>query len=269
MRGGIAVNFDSSLIAVSSSDTNTVKIYTIDGTGGIQVTGTPVTYSSLSTKTTTGSPFHCFVSFVRRGSVDTLLIVDAGNLRIVEISVTGTLIRNIAVTVQPDAVSYSRGVILVSAYAASTVTKLDYVAASLIQTIVISTVANNAFGTRTSKDGLYFFVAEYANNVVSKWDLNTGVKVSEVATQVANSISNPSDILECDDGSLIIVSIGTNTLVVVNSAGVTTGTVGSTGSSPGQLNVPFSLAYSSKHGVLVKEILSGGRVQGIPASSGP
>jgi len=268
MRGGIAVNFDSSLIAVSSSDTNTVTIYTIDGTGGIQVTGTPVSYSSLSTTSVpaTGTYYNCFVSFVRRGSVDTLLIVDAGNLRIVEISVTGTLIRTIAVTVKPDAVSYSRGVILVSAYQASTVTKLNYVDASLIQTVVISAVAGNALGTRTSKDGLYFFVSEHANKVVSKWNLNTGVKVSNVATAVANAINGPSDILECDDGSLIIVSQGTNTLVVVNTAGVTTATVGSAGASTGQLNLPVSLAYSSKHGVLVKEIFNGGRVQAIPSS---
>jgi hypothetical protein len=262
MRGGIAVNVDSTLIAVSSADTNTVYIYKLDSAGS--TIGVPVTYNSLSTASVPPKFVHSPVSFVRRDYTDTLLIVSGGNDRIVEISVTGVWIRDIAVAAQPDCVSYSRGVIIVSQLDASVVSLIDYSSGSVIRSVTISSTPQSAFGVRMSRDGGFFFVAEYANSRVSKYSIDSATFVSFVATAAANGVSYPTDVLECDDGSLIVTNINANTIIVVNRAGVTTQTIGSSGSSIGQFDLPFSLAYSSVFGVLVKEMNNGGRVQAIP-----
>ncbi len=73
MRGGLAVNVNSSLVAVVSTETNTAYIYTVSsglstgGASGVQVTGTPVAFSNLNI-----AGFQAPICFVRRSGVDTL-----------------------------------------------------------------------------------------------------------------------------------------------------------------------------------------------------
>ncbi len=91
--GGIAVNVDGTLFAFAESDAHCVYIYNAaDCTVDTIVVGTACTSGSAHgfLKNPT------FVCFVHRDGLDTLLICDYGNNRVVEVTSGGVFMRAIA-----------------------------------------------------------------------------------------------------------------------------------------------------------------------------
>jgi DNA-binding beta-propeller fold protein YncE len=99
---------------------------------------------------------------------------------------------------------------------------------------------NHPTGVAFTVDGRYILVADYHNHRVSKFSAASG---SFVARVISNGITRPTDVLQCEDGSI----------VVAHMKGVTrVGKDGATVQSIGDAVLPWSLSYSpSLNGVLV------------------
>jgi DNA-binding beta-propeller fold protein YncE len=138
-----------------------------------------------------------FVCFVHRDGVDTLLICDWGNDRVVEVSARGEFMRAIAVS-RPWGVAERDGVIAVSLHRNRGVVLLQYESGVVKPKVTIGSGAyGNAYrqldasGVTFTADGHYILVADYRNHRVSKFSAASGVFVAYV---ISNGISNPSDI---------------------------------------------------------------------------
>jgi sugar lactone lactonase YvrE len=96
-------------------------------------------------------------------------------------------------------------------------------------------------GVALTTDGRYILVADYANDRVSKFSAASGAFVAHV---ISNGITRPTDVLQCEDGSI----------VVTHWKGVTC--AGKDGVTVQNIDVPFipcSLSYSpSLNGVVEK-----------------
>jgi DNA-binding beta-propeller fold protein YncE len=242
--GGIAVNVDGTLVASVNREQHCVYIYNAAAADAI-IVGTAGTAGSAH------GEFVCptFACFVHRDGVDTLLICDWGNDRVVEVTARGEFMRAIAVY-RPWGVAERDGVIAVSMWAATDgVVLLQYESGATRPEVTIgSGTGGNAdgqlwcpAGVAFTTDGRHILVADYLNNRVSKFSTASGAFVAHV---ISNEITRPRDVLPCEDGSI----------VVAHEDGVTC--VGKDGVTVQNINVPFSpcsLSYSpSLNGVVVK-----------------
>lgn len=105
--GGIAANIDGTLIASVDSERHCVHIYRVNSAG--ELTADPVVVGGFLS-------FPWDACFVRRGGVDSLLICDLSNRRVVETTVAGVFLRAISVESSPCSIAYCslNGVIAVS-----------------------------------------------------------------------------------------------------------------------------------------------------------
>ncbi len=235
--GGIAVNVDGTRFASVDRDTHCVYMYNVaDRTADPIVVGTAGTSGSAHGEFS--HPTSAY--FVRREGVDTLLICDWGNDRVVEVTARGEFMRAIAVDGGPYGIAERDGVIAVSLCGAHAVVLLQYESGTVKPEVTIGSGTegnadgqlHNPMGVTFTADGRYILVTDYNNDRVSKFRADSGAFVAHV---ISNGIRHPIDVLQCEDGSI----------VVAHDYGVTC--VGKDGATVQNINVPSiprSLSYS-------------------------
>ncbi len=244
--GGNAVNVDGTLFASVDRDAHCVYIYSVaDRTSDPIVVGTAGTSGGAHGLL----KYPACVCFVHRDGVDTLLIADCGNDRVVEVTAGGVFMRAMAADGPPWGIAERDGVIAVSLTDANAVVLLQYESGAVKSEVTIgSGIAGNAdgqlrrpMGVAFTADGRYILVADCWNHRVSKFSAAGGAFIAHV---VSNGIRYPTDVLQCEDGSV----------VVAHRDGVAC--VGKDGVTVKSINVhstPCSFSYSpSLNGVVVK-----------------
>jgi DNA-binding beta-propeller fold protein YncE len=239
--GGIAVNDDGTLVASVDTSRHCVYIYNAPAADPI-IVGTAGTAGRLT--------FPTSACFVRRDGVDTLFICDWCNHRVVEVTARGEFMRAIAVEGGPYGIAQRDSVIAVSLSDAHAVVLLQYESGAVKPEVAIgSGTAGNAdgqlyrpLGITFTADGLYILVADCWNHRVSKFSAASGAFVTHV---VSNGISYPRDVLQCEDGRIVVAHWDGVTCVGKDRATVQNITISS--------GDPWSLSYSpSLNSVVVK-----------------
>ncbi len=243
------MNVDGTLFASVNLFQHCVRIY-----NAADRTAAPIVVGTAGTAGSAHGEFNHPRSacFVHRDGVDTLLICDWGNDRIVEVTARGEILRTIALPEHSGAwgIAERDGVIAVSLWGAHAVVLLQYESGAVKPEVTIgSGTGGNAdgqlfypYGVTFTADGRHILVADNNNHRVSKFGAASGAFIAHV---VSNGISYPRDVLQCEDGSI----------VVAHEDGVTC--VGKDGATVQNISIPnsgpLSLSYSpSLNGVLVK-----------------
>jgi hypothetical protein len=259
--GGIAVNESGTSFASVAFHSHCVYIYRVDGSGLCTADAVVVGTAGESGFADGQLNSPAFACFVRRNGVDTLLICDVGNDRVVEVTGSGVFVRAISVTKGsvPLGIAYCGigDVIAVSLFNASTVELRQYESGALKPDVTIGTVRNgdaqldNPRGVAFSPDGRYLLVADWGNHRVSKFTTASGGFVAHVVTLKAHGIKWPRDVLQCGDGRMFVTQEGCcASLVCVGEDGVTVKNIVFRGTS-GDAVAPWSLSYSHTLSVLV------------------
>jgi hypothetical protein len=208
-RGGIAVNVDGTRFASVHCDAHCVYIYDAPGCPSDPiVVGTPHTFGSAHGELDNPA----FVCFVHRDGVDTLLIADSCNYRVVEVTAGGEFMRAIVMDGLPWGIAERDGVIAVSLCWTHAVVLLQYETGAVKPEVTIGTgTTGNADGqlhyprgVRFTTDSRYILVADYANDRVSKFSAASGAFVAHV---ISNGITRPRDVLQCEDGSIVVAHV--------------------------------------------------------------
>jgi hypothetical protein len=188
---------------------------------------------------------------VRRDGVDTLLICDCGNDRVVEVTARGEFMRAIALPEcsLPYGIAEQDGTIAVSLQLNHAVVLLQYESGAVKPEVTIGSGTGgnadgqlyNPMGVTFTTDGCHILVADWFNHRVGKFSAASGAFIAHV---ISNGIFYPNDVLQCEDGSI----------VMAHRKGVTC--VGKDGATVQHINVPSipsSLSNSpSLNGVVVK-----------------
>ncbi len=242
-HGAIAANVDGALVASVDRDAHCVYIYNVaDRTADPVVVGTvDCAHGFLK--------YPAFACFVHRDRVDTLLICDSGNDRVVEVTAGGVFLRAIAVEGRPWGIAERDGVIAVSLHRNHAVVLLQYESGTVKPAVTIGSGTpgpgdgqlNHPMGVAFTADGRYILVADLFNDRVSKFSAASGEFVAHVAT---NGITRPRDVLQCEDGSIVVAH--REGMTCVGKDGVTVQNIIISG-------IPFSLSHSpSLNGVVAK-----------------
>jgi DNA-binding beta-propeller fold protein YncE len=252
------VNLDGTLFASVDCDAHCVRIH-----NAANRTAAPTVVGTAGTAGGAHGELNCPTSacFVHRDGVDTLLIADCGNDRVVEVTARGEFMRAIALPGDsyPYGIAYNgtSDVIAVTLHFNHVVVLLQYKSGAVKPEVTIgSRTGGNADGqlhyprgVTLTPDGRHILVADCWNYRVSKFSTDSGAFVAHV---VSNGIRCPTDVLQCEDGSIVVAC----------AAGVVH--VGKDGATVQNISIPsggdpFSLSYSpSLNGVVVK--CSDGRV---------
>jgi hypothetical protein len=158
-----------------------------------------------------------------RGHVDTLLVCDGCNHRIVETTATGAFKRAIKFPgfVHPYGVAYcARGDVIAVSYV-HTVVLMRYVCKSLVVQLGHTHIRGSGDGqlfyprgVRFTADGSCLLVADSGNHRVCKFNATDGTFMCHVATKEAHGIEMPMDVIESEDGGIAVACRGG--VVVVN-----------------------------------------------------
>ena len=270
---GVTINENNSLIASVDGLNHCVRIYNIDAAGSL--TAPPLVVGTPGTAGTAHGQLNCpvFACFVHRNGTDTLLICDAGNDRIVEISASGDFCRAVAVKTNsfPFGIAYcgSGDVIAVSLYGAHAVLLLQYESGAVKPDVTIGLgAAGNGdgqlwapLGITFTADGRHILVADYGNDRVSKFNAVSGAFITHLATKAANGIQFPRDIIQCEDGSILVAVTQCRdcspSVVCVGEDGVKVKNIIFTSAIDGGVLSPYSLSYSSSLIAVVVKTLDG------------
>jgi hypothetical protein len=225
-HSNVDLNMDGSLMASMVKKMHCVYIHKVDEAGkcigDAVVVGTPGTpgreYGQLC--------LPKYLCFVHRNGVDTLLISDPVNDRIVEVTTsTGMFLRTIQTagfpsvttstgmfpvsgTIQtagfPFGVAYcgKRDVIAVTLQDAHALVLLNYTSGTLkLEAAYPSAAGRLSFphGVAFTQDGDCVLVADCYHHRVSKFSADSGEFLASVAT-----IRFPRDVFQCADGSIIV-----------------------------------------------------------------
>jgi hypothetical protein len=270
--GGVAVNVDGTLLASVHCKQHCVYLYSFDGAG--KHAADPVVYGTCGTSGSLDGEltYPLFACFVHRNGVDSLLICDSGNDRVVEVSASGAFLRAIAVKARSHlyGIAYCGigDVIALSLCQAHAVVLLQYETGAVKPEVTIgSGTAGNADGQlyypqgiAFTADGLDILVADHFNHRVSKFSAVSGSFISHVATEAANGIRYPSDVLHCEDGSIVVAHGALNRCDGKSSAVVFVGKEALQNiiiprCRGSEFFFPHSLSYSvSLNGVVVKTL---------------
>ncbi len=257
------MSVDGTLFASANRDQHCVYIY-----NAADHTADPVVVGTAGTAGTAHGELDCptSVCLVHRDGVDTLLVCDFGNDRVVEFSVRGEFMRAIELPEGsgPYGSAERDGVIAVSLWAAHAVVLLQYESGAVKPEVANgSGTAGNAngqlwrpMGVAFTADGRNILVADYLNHRVSKFSADSGAFVAHV---VSNGIRYPTDVLRCEDGSVVVAHengvtcVGEDGGIVVAHLNALT-RVGEDGVTVQNICVPiipWSLSYSPLKGVAV------------------
>jgi DNA-binding beta-propeller fold protein YncE len=267
--GGMAVNASGSLIASVNGSLHSVSIYSVDGSGKRPADVVVVGFSHDNG----GLFLPRSPCFVRRNCTDTLLVCDASNDRVLEFTARGIFLRAIAMEIGsgPCGIAERDGVIAVSLNQAHSVVLLEYESGALRSEVTIGSIGgagkrggdgqlSNPRGVIITADGRHVLVADCFNHRVSKFSAATGAFIAHVATLEANGLSYPRDVLQCEDGSLLVsqgLLTTDGTVVWVGEDGVTVQKL-VVRSALGVVLSPLSLAYSPLlKGVVVETFKEG------------
>jgi DNA-binding beta-propeller fold protein YncE len=245
---GIAVNADGTLFASVDFFQSCVYIY-----NAADRTTDPVVVGTAGTAGNAHGRLHCPVSvcFVHHDGIDTLLICDFCNDRVVEVTVRGEFMRAIAVS-RPWGIAERDGVIAVSLWAHHAVVLLQYESGAVKLDVTSgSGTAGNADGelhyprgVTFATDGCHILVADCGNHRASKFSAASGAFIAHV---ISNGIRYPTDVLQCEDGSMVVVH--EEGVASVGKDGVTVQSIDVRDAGGG----PSALSYSpSLNGVVVK-----------------
>jgi hypothetical protein len=260
--GGAAVNKDGSLLALVDSTEHSVQIYSVDGTA---CTAAPVIVGTAGTAGCLNGQFRIpsSVCFAHRNGVDTLLTCDYGNDRVVEVTATGVFVRTIAVRKGsgPCGIAYcgTSDVIALSLNVAHAVVLLQY-ASGIAYCGTCDVIGSGGIGdgqlcyprgVSFTADGRYILVADWGNDRVSKFSAASG---EFIAHAVTNGISYPRDVLQCEDGSILVAQGNeygdcSASVVCVGEDGVTLQDIIIPSTSCGAVSLSYSM---SLNGVIVK-----------------
>jgi DNA-binding beta-propeller fold protein YncE len=266
--GGVAVNVDGTLIASTHLNEHCVYIYNVvDLAADSIVVGVAGTAGSLDGQ----FRYPALACFVHRNGADTLIICDCGNDRVVEVTSSGLFLRAIAMKIgsHPWGVAYcgTSDVIAVSLSGAYAVILLQYESGAVKREVTIGSGTGGGcgdgqlhcpMGVTFTLDCRYIVVADYYNNRVSKFSGSSGAFIAHVATKAANGILWPRDVLQCEDGSILVAQGEWDghdgSLVYVGEDGVTVKNIIIPKVGGGAF-LPFSLCLYqslSLYGVIVK-----------------
>jgi hypothetical protein len=196
--GGIAANIEGTRYTSVDTFRHCVYIYNAPAADPPIIVGTAGTAGSAHGELN----YPVSACFVHRNDVDTLLICDYGNNRVVEVTARGEFMRAIVVDSGPWGVVERDGAIAVSLSDAHTVVLLQYESGAVKAEVTIgSGTAGDAVGVAFTADGRYILVADYFNDRVSKFSADSGAFVAHV---ISNGISYPTDVLQCEDGSIVV-----------------------------------------------------------------
>jgi DNA-binding beta-propeller fold protein YncE len=111
-------------------------------------------------------------------------------------------------------------------------------------------------GVTFTLDGCYLLVVDSGNDRVSKFSATSGAFIAHVVTKPENGISNPWDVLQCEDGSIVVTqafSGSGGSVVCVGADGLTAQEIIIPSTTGGAILTPYSPSYSaSLNGVVVK-----------------
>ena len=211
-----------------------------------------------------------FVCFVRRNGIHTLLIADTGNDRVVEVTASGVFLRAIAVKEgsRPFGVAERDGVIAVSLCGTHAVVLLQYESGAVKHEVTIGSGTRGRgngqlygpMGVTFTADGRCILVADCFNARVCKFSTACGAFIALVATTAANGILWPRDVIQCEDGSIVVAEWKVDSdasVVCVGEDGITEKKyiIPSAGGEPFAPFPAHSLSNSpSLNGVVVKTI---------------
>jgi hypothetical protein len=265
--GGAAVNVGGTLLASVDYYLHCVRIYSvIDQTAAPFIVGTAGTAGCLH------GQFRNPISacFALRSGVDSLLICDYGNDRVVEVSASGLFLRAIALKgyIGPCRIAYcgTSDVLAVCCSPSHAVNLLQYESGADKREVTIGSGTwgcgdgqlCHPHGVSFTADGRYILVADSGNHRVSKFSAASGAFIAHV---VSKGIRHPRDVLQCEDGSILVAQQGsaTGSVVYVGQDGVTLQNIIIPCTSGGIVNfTPISLSLSlSLSGVLVKTLEGG------------
>ena len=280
--GGFAVNLDGTRFASVDSKQHCVIIHSVDGAG--EGFSNQVVFGTAGTPGREHGQLYDprFACFVHRNGVDTLLICDCGNDRVVEVTANGVFLRAISLMKGdcPFGIAERDGVIAVSLCGTHAVVLLQYDSGTVTPDVTFgcgsggTDVRRNGMllnpeghlsfprGVSFTTDGCYLLVADSGNHRVSKFSATSGAFITHV---ISNGISYPRDVLQCEDGSLVVAQGGycgfTPSVVCVAADGATVQDIVIPVARHGHrytIHAPFSLSYSpSLNGVLVKTYTEG------------
>jgi DNA-binding beta-propeller fold protein YncE len=258
------MNADGTLVASSDSSQHCVYIYSVlDCTADPVVVGIAGTAGILDGQL--DSPG--FVCFVHRHGIDTLLICDAENNRVVEVTVRGVFLRVIAMKNGsfPLGIAYCGvgDVIAVSLFQSEAVVLVQYESGAVNSEVIIGSGMGSGdgqlcapHGVGFTADGRFILAADWGNHRVSKFSAASGEFIAHVATEAENGILYPTGVLQCEDGSIVVAAYGSGHdggVVYVGEDGGTVQHIILPSPNGGASPLPFSLSYSVKlKSVLVK-----------------
>jgi DNA-binding beta-propeller fold protein YncE len=187
---------------------------------------------------------------VHRDGVDTLLISDSGNNRVVEVTARGEFMRAIVVDGGPYGIAERDGVIAVSLWDAHVVVLLQYESGAMQAEVTIGLGGAGQLyapmGVAFTVDGRYILVADFWNDRVSKFSAASGEFVAHV---ISNGITRPRDVLQCEDGSIVVAH--SDGVTCIKKDGVTVQNITISG-------IPRSLSYSPSLNDVVVNCHDGG-----------
>jgi hypothetical protein len=203
-NSAIAANNDGTVLACVDIQGRCVYIYKLDTAG--QSIGDPVVYHL---------PSIISVCFTLRNGVETLLMLDNCFKRVVEIDLNGVLLRHIAL----GRGHYAHGniafcgtqdLIAISSFSNSIVSLINYSGEEEVARVGgwghRDEQLNCPLGVSFTADGLYFLVADFGNNRVSKFRALDGRFITHL---VVGGVGRTVHVSEFEDGLLVVGRIGT------------------------------------------------------------
>ena len=206
------MNVDGTLFASVDQTNHSVCIYSLSVAGEHTADAVVVGTSGISGSARGQLDNPVFACFVHRNGIETLLICDSGNDRVVEVTAAGEFCRAIAVKKG----SYAWGiayccltdVIAVSLNAASAVVLLQYESGAVKPEVTIGLGRGSGggqlsqpLGVTFTADGRNILVADFGNHRVSKFSATSGAFIAHV---ISSGICRPRDVLQCEDGSIVV-----------------------------------------------------------------
>jgi hypothetical protein len=195
---------------------------------------------------------------VHRHGIDTLLICDWGNDRVVEVTASGLFLRAIALKKYSGVwgIAYCGvgDVIAVSLCEAYAVVLLEYQSGAVKPEVTIGSGFRGSgdgqlwrpYGVTFTADGRHILVADWGNDRVSKFTAASGAFIAHV---ISNGISDPRDVIQCEDGSIAVAQgkgVRSSVLCVGEDGGLVQNIF---------FFIPQSLTYSATlNGLVVKTI---------------